>query len=280
MYEEIHYEVDDPVATITLHRPESLNAWTPTMEMEFRDAFARAAADPAVVGIVLTGAGRGFCAGIDLRLLESFSNGDRDRLLADEVPIPGEASWGDDLRGAYSFLLSIPKPIVAAINGPAVGMAFAIVLACDLRFMAEDAVLSTSFAQRGLVAEYGLSWLLPKLVGPGVALDLMLSARTITGREAAELGLVNRAVAADELLDVARTYVAELGARCSPASMATIKRQVYTHLHAGLGAAERESRRLMMESFERPDAAEGVRSFLRKRPPRYPRIGQPTEVKQ
>jgi enoyl-CoA hydratase/carnithine racemase len=277
VYNEILYEVDDPVATITLNRPDALNAWTPTMELEFREALGRAAADPAVVGIVLTGAGRGFCAGIDLRLLESFSDGDRDLLISRDVPLPGEESWGEDLRGNYTFLLSIPKPIIAAINGPVVGMAIAIVLACDLRFMAEDAKLSTSFAERGLIAEYGLSWLLPKLVGPAVALDLMLSARTITGREAAELGLVNRAVPADELLDAARAYVVDLGARCSPASMATMKRQVYTQFHAGLAAAERESRRLMMESFERPDAAEGVRSFLKKRPPRYPRLGQVTE---
>jgi len=157
-------------------------------------------------------------------------------------------------------------------------MALAIILACDLRFIAEDARLSTTFAERGLVAEYGLGWLLPKLVGPAVAMDLMLSARTVTGPEAVELGLANRAVPGDELLDTARAYVADLAARCSPASMATMKRQVYTHLHAGLGAAEQESRRFMLESFERPDAAEGVRSFLKKRPPRFPRLGRTKEV--
>jgi enoyl-CoA hydratase/carnithine racemase len=277
VYEEIRYEVDDPVAVVTLHRPEVLNAWTPTMELEVRDALGRAVDDPAVVGIVLTGAGRGFCAGIDLRLLESFAGGDRDVLISRDVPLPGEDSWGEDLRGNYSFLLSIPKPVVAAINGPVVGMAVAIVLACDVRFMAEDATLSTSFAARGLVAEYGLSWLLPKLVGPGIAVDLMLSARTVTGREAAALGLVNEALPVGDLLQTARDYVTDLAARCSPASMATMKRQVYAHLHAGLAAAEKESRRLMLESFERPDAAEGVRSFLKKRSPRYPRIGRAAE---
>jgi enoyl-CoA hydratase/carnithine racemase len=277
MYREILYDVDDPVATITLNRPEALNAWTPTMEMELRDALATAVDDPAVVGIVLTGAGRGFCAGMDLKMLESYSAGDKDVLVADHVAIPGE-EWSDDLRGPYTFFLSIPKPIVAAINGPVVGMALAIVLACDLRFMADDATLATTFAERGLVAEYGLGWLLPKMVGPTVAMDLLFSARSVRGPEAVELGLANRSVPADRLLDTATAYIADLAARCSPASMATMKRQVYTHLHAGLGEAERESRRLMLASFDRPDAAEGVRSFLKKRPPRFPRLGPTTEV--
>ncbi len=247
------------------------------MEMELRDALTKAVADPAVVGIVLTGAGRAFCAGMDLKLLDAYAGGDRDVLVADHVALPGE-DWSDDLRGPYSFFLSLPKPIVAAINGPVVGMALAIVLACDLRFMADDAELATTFAERGLVAEYGLGWLLPKMVGPTVAMDLLFSARKVGGPEAVELGLANLSVPADQLLDVARAYVADLAARCSPASMATMKRQVYTHLHAGLGEAERESRRLMMASFERPDAAEGVRSFLKKRPPRFPRWGDTTEV--
>ncbi len=277
MYSEIVYEVEDPVATITLNRPDALNAWTPTMEMELRDALTEAVADPAVVGIVLTGAGRAFCAGMDLKLLDAYAAGDRDVLVADHVALPGE-DWSDDLRGPYSFFLSLPKPIVAAINGPVVGMALAIVLACDLRFMADDAELATTFAERGLVAEYGLGWLLPKMVGPAVAMDLLFSARKVRGPEAVELGLANRSVPADQLLDTACGYVTDLAARCSPASMATMKRQVYTHLHAGLGEAERESRRLMMASFERPDAAEGVRSFLKKRPPRFPRWGETTEV--
>lgn len=277
MYREILYEVADPVAIITLNRPQALNAWTPTMEMEVRGALTEAVADPAVVGIVLTGAGRGFCAGMDLKMLESYSAGHRDVLLADEVALPGEA-WSEDLRGPYSFLMSLPKPIIAAINGPVVGMALAIVLACDLRFMAEDAQIATTFAERGLVAEYGLGWLLPKVVGPTVAMDLLLSARAVRGPEAVELGLVNRSLPADELVDAARAYVVDLASRCSPASMATMKRQVYTHLHAGLGDAERESRRFMLASFERPDAAEGVRSFLKKRPPRFARLGPTTEV--
>jgi enoyl-CoA hydratase/carnithine racemase len=168
-YEEIIYEVDDPVATITLNRPQALNAWTDRMGLEVRHAVAAAETDPRVVGIVITGAGRGFCAGADMNRLSAVSAGSYapEALPDDLVSEPGDPSFGDDLRlGTHTYLLSVPKPVIAAINGPVAGMAVPIVLACDLRFMATDAVLVTAFAQRGLVAEWGISWLLPRLVGP------------------------------------------------------------------------------------------------------------------
>lgn len=275
MYEQILYEVDDPVATITLNRPEVLNAWTQTMAAEVADATRRAERDRRVVGIVITGAGRGFCAGADMRTLQALTGGGAPAGEAEAPPLEpaGDPTWGDDLRGTYTWFMSVPKPVIAAINGAVAGMAVPIVLSCDLRFMATDAVLTTAFSQRGLVAEWGLSWLLPRLVGPAVALDLLFSARKITGAEAAELGLVNRALPAGEVLDAARDYVRFLAENCSPASMAVMKRQVYTQLHRGLADAEREARQLMVESFSRPDFAEGVRSFTERRPPRFPRIG-------
>jgi enoyl-CoA hydratase/carnithine racemase len=153
-------------------------------------------------------------------------------------------------------------------------MAVPIALCCDLRFMAEDAVLTTAFAQRGLIAEWGLSWLLPRLAGPAVALDLLYSSRKVTGREALELGIVNRALPADEVVRAAADYIIDVAERCSPTSLAVMKRQVYQQLHAGLGPAERESQALMMESFGRPDFAEGVASFLEKRAPRFARLGE------
>ena len=281
-YDEIRYEVDDPVATITLHRPEALNAWTDTMAVEVRDAVARAERDPAVVGIVLTGAGRGFCAGADMKRLANLSGADGgagadpaegERLARPDVAMPGDASWGDDLRGTYTYLMSVPKPIVGAINGAVAGMGVPIVLCCDVRFMSTDAVLTTSFAQRGLVAEWGLSWLLTRLVGPAHALDLLYTARKVRGDEAERIGLVNRAVPADEVLATAQDYVRGLALTSSPASMAVMKRQVYSELHAGLGAAERRAIELMVESFQRPDFAEGVRSFLERRTPDFPRLG-------
>jgi enoyl-CoA hydratase/carnithine racemase len=276
-YEDILYDVEDPVATITLNRPQALNAWTQTMAREVRDAVGRAERDPAVVGIVITGAGRGFCAGADMNDLSALSNVNQEAAAVPfaepDAPPPGDPSWGDDLRGTYTYLLSVPKPIIAAINGPVAGMGVPIVLACDLRFMSESAVLTTSFAQRGLVAEWGLSWLLTRLVGPSHALDLLFSARRVDGAEAFRLGLVNRTVPADQTLTAAQDYVRELARGSSPASMAVMKRQVYTELHAGLGVAERHAIELMLESFGRPDFKEGVASFLERRDPQFGRLG-------
>ncbi len=274
-YQEISYQVDDPVATITLNRPAVLNAWTDRMGFEVRHAVAAAEQDPAVVGIVLTGAGRGFCSGADMNRLSALSAGEYTaEALPDELRSdPGEPSFGDDLHlGTYPSLMSVPKPVVAAINGPVAGMAVPIVLACDIRFMAQDAIVTTAFAQRGLVAEWGTSWMLPRLVGTAVALDLLFSSRKITGTEAAALGLVNAALPGDEVLEHAQRYVRDLAATSSPASMAIMKRQVYQQLHAGLLAAEREARALMLESFGRPDFREGVQSFVQHRPPRFERL--------
>jgi enoyl-CoA hydratase/carnithine racemase len=275
VYKEILFEVDDPVATITLNRPSSLNAWTDRMGFEVRHAVAQAERDPCVVGIVITGAGRGFCSGADMSRLSAVSAGERstespaDDLASD----PGDASFGDDLHGGtHTYLMSVPKPVIAAINGPVAGMAVPIVLACDIRFMAEDAVLITAFAQRGLVAEWGLSWLLPRLVGTGAALDLLFSSRKVTGKEAAALGLVNAALPAHDVLAHAQQYVRGLAETSSPTSMAIMKRQVYQQMHAGLLGAEREARELMLESFGRPDFREGVRSFVERRPPQFERF--------
>lgn len=279
MYDEISYSVTDPVATITLDRPDRLNAFTPTMGAELRDAVGRAERDRAVVGIVLTGAGRGFCAGADLAVLDAVASGrspDGDAGTAGADAPAGDAGdpgWGDDLRGTYTYLLSVPKPIVAAINGAVAGMAVPIALACDLRFMAADAILTTAFSQRGLIAEWGTAWLLPRLIGPAHALDLLFSSRKVTGTECAAMGLVNEALPADEVLPRAVAYIETLAATTSPASLATMKRQVYQQLHGGLGPAEREAVHLMVESFGRPDFAEGVRSFLDRRPPTFDRIG-------
>jgi enoyl-CoA hydratase/carnithine racemase len=276
-YEEILYQVEDPVATITLNRPSVLNAWTDRMGFEVRHAVGQAEADPRVVGIVLTGAGRGFCAGADMKRLSAISSGDRraEAPGADLASDPGDPSFGDDLHlGTYAYLMSVPKPVIAAINGPVAGMAVPIVLSCDLRFMAADAVLMTAFAQRGLIAEWGTSWLLPRLAGPAVALDLLFSSRKVSGTEAAALGVVNAAMPSADVLPYAQQYVRDLAATSSPASMAIMKRQVYQQMHTGLLAAEREARQLMMESFSRPDFGEGVSSFLERRPPQFERLAR------
>jgi len=275
MYEEILYEVADPIATLTLNRPHALNAWTDRMAAEVKHALGQAEADERVVVILITGAGRGFCAGADLKALESLSEGGGgsggslpEELAAD----PGDPSWGDDFRGHYTYPMSIPKPIVAAINGPVAGMAVPIALACDIRFASDRAVFTTAFSRRGLVAEWGISWLLTRAVGPAHALDLLFSARRLDAAEAERIGLVNRVVPHDELLKLAREYALDLATNCSPASMAIMKRQVYQQLSERLGPAEKEAVKLMFESFDRPDFREGVRSFLEKRPPKFPRL--------
>lgn len=273
MYDDIRYDVDDPVAFITLNRPASLNAWTGTMDAEIADALKRAAADPGVVGIVITGAGRAFCAGADINLLDSLADGgDGGGLAAADDESSGSDPEGD-FAGRFPYVMTIDKPVIAAVNGAVAGMAFPFVLCCDLRVVAPDALFVTAFAQRGLIAEWGLSWLLPRLVGPAVALDLLFSSRRVNGEEALRIGLANYLVPGEELLGFCRSYVEGLARSCSPTSLAVIKRQVYEQLHSGLGAAESESQRLMIESFARPDFKEGVRSFIDKRPPVFRRLG-------
>jgi enoyl-CoA hydratase/carnithine racemase len=281
-FQQIRYEVDDPVATITLDRPEQLNAWTARMGHEVAAALGAAERDPAVVGIVITGAGRGFCSGADLGMLAGVGDAGDDgesrdgaaaQIISANADLPGDPDAGADLRGTYTYLMSIPKPIIAAINGPVAGMGVPVALACDLRFISTSALITTSFSQRGLIAEWGIGWQLSRLVGPAHALDLLFTSRKVGAAEAERIGLVNRVVAPEQLLDVARDYVVQLAEQCSPTSLAVIKRQVYLDLHRGLGIAATEAERLMLESFGRSDFQEGVQSYLQRRPPHFRRLG-------
>ena len=251
---------DDGVAVLTLNRPDRLNAWTYEMQVTLFDLLERCADDERVRVIVITGAGRGFCPGADMQDLTALSsNGDVVEARATRT----------DTR-PITFAMSIPKPVVAAINGACAGLGLAFALTCDVRFCAENAKLTTAFSRRGLIAEHGTSWILPRLVGPGRALDLLISARVFRGSEAAELGLVNRAVEDELVLEVALDYARDLAANVAPASMATIKRQVYEALTRPLGDALEQANALMLESFAKPDFAEGVKSFVEKRPPAFP----------
>jgi len=273
VYEQIRYEVSDPVATITLNRPKALNAWTTRMGAEVKHAMAAAEADPAAVAIVITGEGRGFCAGADLNDLRDISDGQRGSQLPAELDAdPGDPAVGEDFRGTYTYPMSVRKPVIAAINGPVAGMAVPIALACDLRFASDRAVFTLAFSKRGLVAEWGSAWLLPRLVGHAHALDLLMSSRKVDAAEAERIGLVNRVVPHDELLPFVTKYVQGLAAECSPTSMQIMKRQVYQQLTRELGPSEREAVTLMIESFDRPDFREGVTSFMAKRPPKFPRV--------
>jgi enoyl-CoA hydratase/carnithine racemase len=272
-YEQILYDVADPIATITLNRPKYLNAWTDRMGAEVKHAIARAEEDKSVVVILLTGAGRGFCAGADLKNLQDISDGARGSGIPEELEAdPGDAEMGESFRGTYTYLTSVRKPIIAAINGPCAGMAVPISLFCDMRFASDRATFTTAFARRGLIAEWGISWILPRLVGPAHALDLTLSARKFDAAEAERLGLVNRVLPHDELLPFVREYAEALAANCSPASMQIMKREIYQHLTESLGDAHGDAVRLMIESFGRPDFKEGVQSFIEKRPPEFDRV--------
>jgi len=260
MSEVVQKQVKDGVALLTLNRPDRLNAWTDEMENLYFDMLEECGDAPEVRVIVLTGAGRGFCAGADMRALQELGDGAADG-------IPADAAARE--RRPQSLPLSIPKPILAAINGPCAGIGLVQALMCDLRFAAEGAKLTTAFARRGLVAEHGISWMLPRLVGPARALDLLLSGRVVLAEEALSLGLVNRVLAPDRLLEGAFEYAAELAASCSPASMATMKRQVYRDLERGLLEATAEADRLMLGSFAGPDFVEGVASFVERRDPHF-----------
>ncbi len=274
MYEEILYDVEEPVATIRFHRPDRLNAFTNRMGDELKHAIAEAEADERVVGIVLTGSGRGFCSGADLKGLQGIGAGEEGAMGGGAEGLdaqPGDPAM-KGFHGPYAYMMAVRKPIIAAINGPAAGLGFAIPLFADMRFASDRAVFTTAFSRRGLIAEWGIGWTLPRLVGPAHALDLLLSARKIDATEACRIGLVNRTLPHDELLPFVTSYVRDLAENVSPTSMAVMKRQVWQRLEAELDPSLRESIELMAESFDRPDFKEGVQSFLERRPPRFPRV--------
>ena len=186
---------------------------------------------------------------------------------------PGDPALADEFGVTFSYLLAIRKPIIAAINGAAAGLGLAIACLCDVRFAAERAVFRTAFSQRGLIAEHGMSWILPRLLGPARALDLLWHPRKVTAAEALQLGLVNRVVADDQIVAEARSYIEEIAAASSPTSLMVMKQQVYRHMMLPLSEAMSDANQLMAESIARPDFKEGVASFLERRPPRFGRIG-------
>ncbi|HET9163378.1 MAG TPA: enoyl-CoA hydratase-related protein [Solirubrobacterales bacterium] len=249
------YEVSEGVALVTLNRPDSLNAWTPELGRAYLDRLQEADADPGVRAIVVTGAGRGFCAGADFAYLQEV---ERSGSAAEPDPRP------------QSLPRSLRKPVIAAINGPCAGLGFVMAMMCDIRFAARGAKLTTAFARRGLIAEYGLSWVLPRVAGASAALDLLLSGRTLLAEEAQRLGVIDRVSEEGEAGEEAHAYAAELARLSSPASMAAIKRQLYADQERSLDQATNDAAEQMERSFERPDFREGVESFVERRAPDFP----------
>jgi enoyl-CoA hydratase/carnithine racemase len=261
--EAVIYEVTATgVAVMTLNRPDRLNTWGGDIATAFYAGLDRAEEDPAVRVIVLTGRGKAFCAGAQLgsmgnvaQSIEETDEGKLASLVGDRQP---------------RHLTTLCKPVIAAINGSCVGIGLTQALMCDVRFAAAGAKFAASFARRGLIAEYGVSWILPRLTGWGVALDLLLSGRTFLADEAAELGLVKEVVPPEQLMSRAMAYAEDIAQNCSPASMAVIKRQAYGDAMREVADSSSRSEVLLQRSLQLPDVIEGITSFLEKRTPSFP----------
>jgi enoyl-CoA hydratase/carnithine racemase len=264
------YEVSERVATITLHRPERLNAWTGRMHAEYLWLLERAAADPGVRVIVVTGSGRGFCVGADTRALEGHvARGAYDAGLAEDVATPGYGVR-PEFDADFASQFGIPKPIIAAINGPAAGVGLVLACYCDLRFAAAGVKLTTSHGRLGLPTEYGLSWLLPRLIGVTRAADVLLSSRVVLAEEAEQLGLINRVLPPEELLPFTAAYARRLATEVAPSSLAVTKLQLYRDLHGDVASSVRDAGARMADMMRGADFAEGVAALTEKRPASFP----------
>jgi len=261
---------DSGVAVLTFNHPERMNAWGGGMATAFYSCLDRTEADPAVRAVVVTGSGRAFCAGADM--------GDLSTIRSTTVDTAGDTDV-DKLVGERHphFVTTLHKPIIAAINGACAGIGLTQALMCDVRFAVRGAKFTTSFARRGLIAEYGISWILPRIVGAGAALDLLLTGRVFLAEEAAELGLVKEVLPAEELLPRAIAYAEDIAANCAPSSLAVIKQQVYADTMRDVFEASAVAEKLMQESMLRPDFIEGITSFFEKRPPNFPPLERSTK---
>lgn len=255
----VRYEVQDGIALITLNRPDRLNAIVPGMGEMYADLLRRADADPAVRAIVVTGAGRGFCSGADLTILaqgREALDGYLDGQNADTLP---------------TVALRIGTPVATAINGPCAGIGFVLAIAADARFAAPSATLSTSFSRLGLIAEYGVAWLLPRLIGVPRATDLLLTGRTVDAIEAQSLGLVSGVH--EDPVAAAFAWARALADSCSPSAIAVMKRQLLAADTQSLDEAVMSSLDEMRAAFQRPDLGEAIMARIEKRPASFPGYG-------
>jgi enoyl-CoA hydratase/carnithine racemase len=263
------FQVENRIATLTLHRPERLNSWTGRMHAEYRHLLARAEADPDVRAVVVTGSGRGFCAGADTSALESHvERGGYDPGTPDALANPGYGVR-PEFDADFAFQFGMQKPVIAAINGPAAGVGLVIACYADLRFAVPGAKLTTAHGKLSLPVEYGLSWLLPRLIGLTRANDLLLSSRIFLTDEAMELGLLNGLFPPDELLPRTYDYVRQVITTVAPLSLAASKRQIYTDQHRDVGASVEEANALIVEMMKKSDYREAVAAWVEKRPPAW-----------
>ncbi len=263
------YVVNGSVATLTLNRPHRRNAWTGRMHFELRWLLEQANKDPDVRVVLITGEGRDFCVGADTQALEGHSHrGSYDDGLPAEVPQPGYGV-SEFFDQNFAFIMALDVVVIAAVNGAAAGVGFVLACYCDLRFAAADAKLTTAHGPLGLPAEYGLSWVLPRLVGLTRANDLLLSSRKLLAKDTDGWGLFNEIVEGEQLLELATSYAHDLTQRVAPASLATTKRQVYLDQHRDVGSAVSESDRLLGEMMRQPDYREGVAALVEHRSPKW-----------
>jgi len=272
----VSYHREGALATITLSRPQRRNAWTGRMHTEYRWCLAQADADPAVRVIIVTGnpEGKAFCAGADLGGLEKMSRrGEYDAGIRDGIARPGYGVHpAFDASFAYHFGLS--KPVIAALNGAAVGVGLVLAAYCDLRFAVPGAKFSAAHGRFNFPAEYGLSWILPRLIGITHANDLLLSSRVFSAEEAMSMGFLNRVVAAEDLMEHVYAYAQTLADRVSPGSLRETRRQIYADQHRSVAEAVADSERLLKQMTRHPDTAEGVSAWMQKRAPVWRGDGQ------
>ena len=280
-FEEILVSTNGGITKITLNRPDKLNAWTTVMGNEVKRAIEIAGQDKECRCVVVTGAGRGFCAGADMGNLKDISDGDNEKEMEVDMaikPYRTDKNLGPEIlenfEGRFAYMYNCPKPIIAMINGACAGIGLIFSLYADLRFTSNEAKFTTAFASRGLIAEHGIAWLLPRLVGEAKALDLLLSARIFKGDEAESLGLVNKSISAAELENFVNNYAKHMAERVSPRSMTIMKRQIRAGYSQTFSKSLEIADKEMFLSFEQDDFKEGVESFVENRAPQFRGVGK------
>ena len=266
-FADIIYEKSERIATVTMNRPDKLNAWTARMGAEMRTAMLDAERDDDIRAIIVTGAGKAYCAGADMGTLSEISKGraSATQRAGENLPEGVRA----DYQTPYSWPLALKKPVIGAINGACVGLGFTYCLYQDIRIASERARMGLIFVQRGLAIEHGSSWMLPRIVGLSKAVELAVTGRLVAANEALEMGLVNRVVPHDKLMETARQLAGEIAAKCSPLGVWQAKKMIYDHLFTDLATAIREDDASMTMMTQSEDYKEGVRAFVEKRPARF-----------
>ena len=267
------YAVDgEGVAVIWLNRPHRMNAWTGRLHTEYRHLLQRANSDSAVRAIVVTGRGKGFCVGGDSQALSGHvDRGGYDPGTSEDIAKPGYGTH-EHFDASFAYHFGLDKPVIAAMNGPAAGVGLALACFADLRFAVPQVKFTTAHGKLNLPAEYGLSWMLPKIVGLGRANDLLLTSRVFTSDEALSLGFVNQIFEPAELVDQTLEYAHQLIASVSPNSLRQTRWQVYKDLHRDVASAVIESERLIEDMAKEEDFKEGIAALVEKRPPDWPSV--------